>query len=121
MTTLLRLTPRDHGRALSLEEFQCATAQEGYRYELIDGKLEVSPLPDLPHEGLRKWLERRLDSYAERHPEVINRVQAPARVFVPNRPKTTAVGSTRHRAVGVTATRTSTEAFAVSFVVNRRI
>jgi Uma2 family endonuclease len=89
MTTQLYLTPQDEGRPMSLEEFQAASGQEGYHYELIEGKLEVSPLPDLPHDFIRKWLERQLDDYSDRHPEVINHVQAPARVFVPERPEKT--------------------------------
>jgi Uma2 family endonuclease len=64
MKTQLYLTPRDQGRALSLEEFEHAAAQEGYHYELIDGKLEVSPLPDRPHEDLRDWLRDQLKDYA---------------------------------------------------------
>jgi Uma2 family endonuclease len=90
MTTQIYLTPKDRGRALSLEEFEHADGQEGYHYELIDGKLEVSPLPDLPHDFIRKWLERRLDDYSDQHPEVLGHVQAPARVFVPGRPAATA-------------------------------
>jgi Uma2 family endonuclease len=90
MTALLHLTPRDQGRALSLKEFMSASGQEGYHYELIDGKLEVSPLPNLPHDFLRKWLDDKLSAYTRQHPEVLNRVQAPARVFVPGRPATTA-------------------------------
>ncbi len=89
MTTQLYLTPGDQGRALSRGEFEHADGQEGYHYELIDGKLEVSPLPDFPHDFIRKWLERRLDDYSDRHPEIIGHVQAPARVFVPDRPGTT--------------------------------
>jgi hypothetical protein len=34
-TTRLYLTPADHGRRLSLEEFESADAQAGFRYELI--------------------------------------------------------------------------------------
>jgi Uma2 family endonuclease len=83
MTTQLYLTPADHGRELALEEFLSARGREGYQYEIIHGRLEVSPLPNLPHDVLRKWLERLLDRYTEQHPEVINRVQAPARVFLP--------------------------------------
>src|SRR5689334_14090917 len=90
MAIQLYLTPADQGRALSLEELQSARGQEGYHYELIDGKLEVSPLPDLPHEDLRDWLRDQLKSYAQQHPEVINYVKAPARVFVPGRRATTA-------------------------------
>lgn len=90
MTTQLYLTPKDRGRALSLEQFESAGGQEGYHYELIDGKLEVSPLPDMPHEDLRDWLRDQLNDYARRHPEIINYVKAPARVFVPGRRPTTA-------------------------------
>jgi Uma2 family endonuclease len=90
MPTLLYLTPRDQGRPLTLEEFEHACGQEGSHYELIDGRLEVSPSPNWPHEILRKWLERALDRYVERHPEIINYVQSPARVFVPGRRRPTA-------------------------------
>jgi Uma2 family endonuclease len=90
MTTQLYLTPRDQGRALTLEEFQSADSQEGFHYELIEGKLEVSPLPNLPHDCLKKWLERQLDRYVGQHPEVINHVLGPARVFVPDHPGVTA-------------------------------
>jgi Uma2 family endonuclease len=90
MTTQLYLTPNDQGRALSLEDFEHADGQEGYHYELIDGKLEVSPLPNLPHDDLRDWLQDKLKDYLRLHPEIINYVKAPARVFVPGRTPTTA-------------------------------
>lgn len=90
MTTQLYLTPNDQGRALSLAEFESADAREGYRYELIDGKLEVSPLPNLPHDFLKEWLRDALRDYTRQRPDVINHVQAPARVFVPERPGVTA-------------------------------
>jgi Uma2 family endonuclease len=82
--TQLYLTPADHGRLLGLEEFESADAQEGCRYELIRGRLEVSPVPTLPHERLLKWLARLLDDYTRQYPEVINEVFGPARVFVPD-------------------------------------
>jgi Uma2 family endonuclease len=85
MQTQLYLTPADQGRALTLEEFEHASAEEGYRYELIDGKLEVSPEPDLPHDDVCDWLEKILRDYADEHPEVINRISSHARVFVPGR------------------------------------
>jgi Uma2 family endonuclease len=90
MRTQLYLTPADHGRPLTYDEFLRAGAQEGYRYELIDGRLCVSPIPNMPHEVLCKWLERLLDRYAEAHPEVINFVSSPARIFVPGRADVTA-------------------------------
>jgi len=78
----LFLTPADHGRALSLDEFLKAGAQEGFRYELIHGRVAVSPEANMPHHRLCKWLERRLDEYAEQHPEVINCVLARARFIL---------------------------------------
>jgi Uma2 family endonuclease len=88
--TRLHLTPADQGRRLSLEEFESASAQEGYHYELIGGRLEVSPLPDLPHEELRDWLREVLAAYRRQHPEVINHIKVPARVFLPEADEVTA-------------------------------
>ena len=41
----IKLTPADHGRRLSHEEFDRAERQPGFRYELNNGVLYVSPLP----------------------------------------------------------------------------
>jgi Uma2 family endonuclease len=90
MVTQLYLTPRDRGRAITLEEFQSAASREGFHYELIDGKLEVSPLPNLPHDILKDWLADWLREFVRRQPEVLRRVLAPARVFVPGRRPVTA-------------------------------
>jgi Uma2 family endonuclease len=89
MPTALVLGPDDHGRPLTLEEFESARWQDGYQYELIDGKLYVSPVPDLPHDQLLKWVYRLLDDYSEEQDEVINYVSSHARVFLPDRPEAT--------------------------------
>jgi Uma2 family endonuclease len=86
----LYLTPSDHGRPLTLEELERADGLEGYRYELIEGKLEVSPQPNLPHDVLVRWLSKQLDRYISRRPDVLNEVFTPARVLVPGRRATTA-------------------------------
>jgi Uma2 family endonuclease len=75
---------------VTLEEFEHADSQEGYRYELIEGKVFVSPIPDLPHEDIRDWLRNQLRVYAEAHPDVVNYVKGPARVFLPRRRAVTA-------------------------------
>jgi Uma2 family endonuclease len=79
----LYLTPSDNGRILSLDDFLAADGQEGFSYELIEGRLVVSPQPNMPHDRLRKWLERQLDAYAEQRPDVINFVAGPARLILP--------------------------------------
>jgi len=43
--TAIKLSPSDHGRRLSREEFDRAERQAGYRFELNNGVLYVSPLP----------------------------------------------------------------------------
>ncbi|MGH7168662.1 MAG: Uma2 family endonuclease [Gemmataceae bacterium] len=90
MKSRFYLTPRDAGRKLSLKEFMASDSREGYLYELINGRLEVWPLPEMPHDFVRCWLRDELDDYAKCHPEAINEVYGPAHVFVPNRRATTA-------------------------------
>jgi Uma2 family endonuclease len=83
MATLLMLSPADHGRAVSLEEFEASRGEDGYQYEIIHGKVYVSPKPNLPHDLYVKWFVRQLDRYVEVRPEVINFVSPNARVVVP--------------------------------------
>ena len=90
MQTQLCLTPNDQGRHMTLEEFESAASQEGYVYELIDGRLEVSPQPNLPHDDIKDWLLDLLKDYSKEHPDMINKVKGPARVFVPGRRAATA-------------------------------
>ncbi len=46
----------DHGRAMSLKTFLAANWEEGFKYELIDGKVYVSPKANLPHDRINLWL-----------------------------------------------------------------
>lgn len=82
MTTQLKLGPGDHGRSLTFEEFVAADYQEGHKYELIHGRLCVSPLPQLPADYLEEWLLDQLKAYVRLHPSVINHVTPKARVYV---------------------------------------
>ncbi len=66
--TALRIRPADHGRKMTLEEFLEAEFEEGYRYELARGVLEVTYVPGQPH-GLIVWtLLRMIVDYDARHP-----------------------------------------------------
>lgn len=88
-TTLLRLGRTDHGRPMTLDEFFTADYAGGYQYELIEGKLYVSPLPDAPEGLVERWIYRKLDRYAEDHPDVLKLVYNKARVFVAERAEAT--------------------------------
>lgn len=83
MATLIMLGPADHGRSMARDEFEATRGQEGYRYELIEGKVYVSPAPDLPHDRIVEWLYDLLRDYSRSHPEVINYVTGRARVILP--------------------------------------
>jgi Uma2 family endonuclease len=85
MATLTKLGPADHGRPVALDDFMVGDHQEGYQYELIDGKLYVTPLPDLPENRVEIWILTKLWNYAQANPSAINFVTPKARVFVPDR------------------------------------
>jgi Uma2 family endonuclease len=85
----LRLTPAWAGRDVSLEEFENANLKEGWRYELIDGRIEVFPNPELPHDMVVVWINRRLVLYSEAHKGVIRYVSPGSRVFIPGRREAT--------------------------------
>ena len=87
--TRLKLTPADHGREIDPDEFDAATGEEGYHYEIINGRVYVSPVPDQPADNLEQWLFVRLLHYSEEHPEVINYLSPKTRIFVHTRTKAT--------------------------------
>ena len=87
--TQLRLGPADHGRPLSLDEYESADYDPGFKYEIIDGRLYVSPAPNFAESVLETWLTRHLMIYSHAHPDVINYVAPKSRVFVHKRKKAT--------------------------------
>jgi Uma2 family endonuclease len=90
MKTRLHLTPKDHGRPLTIDELESAGGKGGYQYELIDGRLVISPLPNLPHDVIRDWVAGKLWDYFRTHRDIVNHLHAPARVHVPGRQAVTA-------------------------------
>lgn len=85
MKTVLQLGPADHGRPLNEGDFYSADFEPGHKYELIHGRVDVSPLPNLPADIIENWLLDRLKAYARAHPEVINHVTNKARVHAGDR------------------------------------
>ncbi|MFO0891623.1 MAG: Uma2 family endonuclease [Isosphaeraceae bacterium] len=64
----LRLGPRAAGSPLTLDEFDRARFKDGWRYELINGVLIVSPIPSLSERDPNDQLGYSLRSYGETHP-----------------------------------------------------
>lgn len=81
--TRLKLGPADHNQPLTWEEYQAAEYQPGYRYELIHGRLYVSPAPKLPHDRHVQFMDRKLYEYSKACPEIFNMVTTGAEVHVP--------------------------------------
>jgi Uma2 family endonuclease len=73
VTAPLRIGLADRGRRMTLEEFLEAEVEEGYRYELARGVLEVSEVPDDPHGDVVCNLYRAVARYDAQHPRVIRR------------------------------------------------
>ena len=73
ITTLLRIGPADNGRVMTLEEFREAEVEDGYRYELARGVLEVSEVPNDPHADVVCNLYRAIVRYELQNPRIISR------------------------------------------------
>lgn len=56
---------------LSIDEYLSADLPEGHRYELVKGVVEMSPIPDIPHDRVVNKLHRWLMLYAEQRSDVV--------------------------------------------------
>lgn len=79
-----RLGPSDQGVALGLAEFEAADFEPGFRYDLVDGRLAVSPEPNLSHDEPLQALADLLRAYRDQHRDRFGcYVSTHARVFPP--------------------------------------
>jgi Uma2 family endonuclease len=79
----LRFGPADHGRPVTERQLDTAEYVGEFKYEIIDGRLYVSPQPNAPEHDLECWLRDALIMFALSHPNVINHVATKGRVFLP--------------------------------------
>jgi len=63
--------PADRGRVMNLEEFRDAEEEEGYRYELAQGVLEVTEVPGDAHRKVVSRLYSLMARYQADHPGVV--------------------------------------------------
>ncbi len=64
----LRIGLADNGRRMTLDEFLECEEEDGYRYELARGVLEVSEVPNDPHGYIVCNLSRGVGRYDDAHP-----------------------------------------------------
>src|SRR4051794_35154424 len=69
-----RIGPEDNGRAMSLDRFDCAIGREGYLYELNQGVIQVTDVPQPKHFLQVQELRRQLTRYQDAHPDVVHSV-----------------------------------------------
>src|SRR3712207_5882933 len=66
--------PEDNGRRMNLDEFDRATGQEGYVYELNKGVIEVTDAPHPTHLAQVQEVRDQLTAYRLAHPNVIHTI-----------------------------------------------
>lgn len=73
MATLTKIIvgPSDHGRRMTLDEFDTAEGVEGRLYELSRGEVIVTDVPNPPHLRTLDALRQQLVAYQASHPSVI--------------------------------------------------
>ena len=71
---ITRVGPGDDGRPMSLDEFDLAEGQEGYRYELSRGIITVTDVPDLEHQAQVAAATQQFVLYKVAHPGAVYRI-----------------------------------------------
>jgi Uma2 family endonuclease len=72
LTTTLRIGPADHGRGMTLEEFVEAEFEDGWRYELARGVVDVNEIAGPWHGRIVDRVARLFIHYDEQYPGRIN-------------------------------------------------
>ena len=68
---VIRVGPDDHGRRMSLDDFDRAIGREGYLYELNKGVIDVVDVPEPSHGRQFQELRDQLVGYRLSHPGVV--------------------------------------------------
>ena len=72
--TQIRIGPADHGRRMSLSDFDLADGDEGHLYELSNGVITVVDVPGKPHFDQVDEVNRQLHTYRSVHPHAVYRI-----------------------------------------------
>jgi Uma2 family endonuclease len=72
--TAVRVGPADHGRCMTLDEFDLAEGQEGHLYELSRGVVTVTEVPNIRHGLQVDAIREQFSAYRQTHRGVIHAV-----------------------------------------------
>lgn len=78
MLTAVHFGPTDHGRPVNDDKLRTAEFQAGFDYEIIFGRLYVSPVPDFDHDWIEKHIFGQVCMYSQQNPNVAAYVTARA-------------------------------------------
>ncbi len=82
-TTIIKITPADHGRHLSLADFEFAEVQEGQIYELSRGVITVSEIPNPPHAAQVNEIKFQFFGYAATRREKVYAILSGSECKIP--------------------------------------
>jgi Uma2 family endonuclease len=82
-TTTIKLTPADHGRHMSLADFEFAEVQEGRIYELSRGVIVVSDVPNPRHLMQVNEIRFQFSGYWVLHRDKLNTIAAGSECKIP--------------------------------------
>jgi Uma2 family endonuclease len=68
---VIHVGPEDHGRRMTLDQFDRSIGREGHRYELNKGVIEVSDVPEPKHGMQVQEVRDQLVAYRLAHPDII--------------------------------------------------
>lgn len=71
---------------MTVDEYLEAELPEGFRYELVDGVIEVSPVPNIPHDVPIGFLNRLFGRYADRRPDIVGHITQRSALALRQRP-----------------------------------
>ncbi len=70
---------------MTVDEYLRADLPEGYRYELVEGVVEVSPVPEIPHDSVLDNLHLHFSLYRRQRPDIVAHVTQRSAVALPDR------------------------------------
>ena len=76
MRKQIMIGPEDHGRRMSLDQFDRAISRDGQLFELNQGVIEMVDVPHPRHSGQVESVREQLTVYKVAHPGVICRISA---------------------------------------------